>query len=152
LFFVVKIRNKQGLRRDSNCTPYTFQNADKKPASFPRVALSLDDSGAPNPSRRHPLSAPPLATPPSEGATSTQPGWAARMAAAGRFPPDGGGAVELFRRVRRRPPVHEPRDSGGAVGGVPQHPSYFGGWRSPPVERWCLHRRRGQIRGRGGRG
>jgi hypothetical protein len=26
------------------------------------------------------------------------------MVAAGHFPPDGGGAVELFRQVRRRPP------------------------------------------------
>jgi hypothetical protein len=64
---------------------------------FPHVALSLGDLGASNPSRCRPLPTPPFTTPPLKGATSAQPGWAARMVAVGRFPTDGGGAMLLFR-------------------------------------------------------
>jgi hypothetical protein len=63
-----------------------------------------DEDFSPFPYVASPLAAPPLIAPPPEGTTSAQSRWASRMAAAGRFPPDGGGTVELFRQVRRRPP------------------------------------------------
>jgi hypothetical protein len=91
-----------------------------------RPLPSLGDSRAPNPSHhRRPLPAPLLTAPSPEGATLAQPGWASRMVAVGRFPPDNGGAVEPLYRSHRHPPVYGPRGGGREVDSVPRHLSYL---------------------------
>jgi hypothetical protein len=50
----------------------------------------------------------------------------------GHFPPDGGGAVELFRRGMPVSPICGPHDGDRVVGGIPLASILLGGRWSPP--------------------